>query len=306
VFIVGALRSGTTLLRLMIDHHPEICVFGEFEYAVRWIEDGRLPALSRYYRKLGMDRVFRAHGLTIDPELDYRRLVQGFLREASAPSGKPIVGGAIHSNFHELPSLFPGARFIHLLRDPRDVSRSCIGMGWVGHSYFGTQYWLEPVKRWKALEPSLEPHQKHVLKYEDLIGDPVGELTKICEFLAVPFDPAMLEYPKDSTYSAPDPSLVNQWRRKLSDEEVTWIESQCAPLMKEVGYEPVNLAPRSPTTVETLRLSLENRAKRMRRNVDRYGLPLYVSWQVTKRVPSGPLERWVLRKVQSVDIARLK
>lgn len=306
VFIVGALRSGTTLLRLMVDHHPRVCVFGEFEYAVRWIEDGKLPSIREYHRLLESDRVFRAEGLRIDPSLDYRGLVQSLLLQASASSGKPIVGGAIHSNFHELPALFPDARYIHLLRDPRDVSRSCIGMGWVGNVYHGTRYWVEAVERWKRLESVLAPSQKHQLKYEDLIRDPDHELRKICEFLEVPFDRAMLEYTQDSTYGAPDVSLVEQWRTKLSDDEVRWVESICGPLMREVGYEPRHAAAAGPTPYERLKLAVQNRTSRVQRNLDVYGLPLYLSWQLTKRMPRNPLQKRVLRRVQDVDQQRLK
>jgi hypothetical protein len=306
VFIVGALRSGTTLLRLMVDHHPEICIFGEFEYAVRWIEDGKPPPIREYHRLLDSDRVFRAHGLRIDPSLGYRALVQSFLEQASAPSGKPIAGAAIHSNFHELPQLFPDARYVHLLRDPRDVSRSCIGMGWVGNVYYGTRYWMEAVGRWKRLEPALDPSQKHQLKYEDLIRDPEGELRKICDFVGVNFDSAMLEYPDDSTYRAPDVALVEQWRTKLSDDEVRWVESICGPLMREVGYEPQYPAATGPTAIQRLKLALQNRTSRVQRNLDVYGFPLYVSWQLSKRLPSNPLQKRVLRRVQDIDQQRLK
>ena len=306
VFIVGALRSGTTLLRLMVDHHPDICIFGEFEYAVRWIEDGNPPPLHEYHRQLRADRVFRADGLEIDPSLDYQGLVRSFLQQATESSGKPIRGAAIHSNFHELPPLFPDAKLIHLLRDPRDVSRSCIGMGWVGNPYYGTKYWMEPVLRWRALEPSLSPSQKHELKYEDLIRDPVGELTKICEFLGVDFDEAMLSYPGDSTYASPDVGLVEQWRRKLSDDEVMWIESVCSPLMDEVGYASEHSKPQRPTGLTAAKLAIQNRRSRIQRNIDVYGLPLYVSWQLGKRMPRNALQKRILRRVQDVDTSRLK
>ncbi len=306
VFIVGALRSGTTLLRLMVDHHPDVCIFGEFEYAVRWIEDGNPPPLHEYHRQLRADRVFRAHGLEIDPSLDYQGLVSSFLQQATESSGKPIRGATIHSNFHELPRLFPDAKLIHLLRDPRDVSRSCIGMGWVGNPYYGTRYWMEPVLRWRALEPSLPPSQKHELKYEDLIRDPVRELTQICEFLGIDFDEAMLSYPGDSTYASPDVGLVEQWRRKLSDDEIMWVESVCSPLMDEVGYASEHSKPQRPAGLTAAKLAIQNRRSRIQRNIDVYGFPLYVSWQLGKRMPRNPIQERILRRVQDVDTSRLK
>lgn len=310
VFVVGALRSGTTLLRLMLDHHPKVCLFGEFEYSVKWVNEEGPPPLDDYYRMLRMDRGYRAAalhaGFEIDHSLDYGGLVRSFMDQASRSSGKPIRGGAVHSNFQQLPRFWPDARYVHIVRDPRDVSRSCIGMGWVGNVFYGSKYWMDPILRWKDLEPRLAEHQKHQVKYEDLIRDPVRELTKICDFLGVSYDGSMLEYPVDTTYSAPDPSLVEQWRRKMTDDEIMWVESVCDPLMRDFGYDPHSSPIRPPTKFQALQLALQHRSSRIRRNVGRYGLPLYVSWQVTKRMPDNRLREHVLRKVDDVITGRLK
>ena len=179
-------------------------------------------------------------------------------------------------------------------------------MGWVGNVYHGTRYWMEPVQRWNALAPTLAPDQKHELKYEDLIRHPERELANICEFLGVDFDPAMLDYPRDSTYGPPDVKLVEQWRTKLSDDEITWVESVCGPLMQRVGYDPVySNAPR-PSTLKSVQLALQNRASRIQRNIDVYGFPLYVSWQLGKRLPPNPLQTVILERVQAVDTSRLR
>lgn len=306
VFFVGALRSGTTLLRLMVDHHPDVCVFGEFEYAVRWVDENGPPPLQDFHQRLQMDRVFRAHGVEIDDSLDFTGLVRSFFDQAAAPSQKPIRGCTVHSNFHQIPRFWPDARFVHLVRDPRDVARSCIGMGWVGNVYYGAHYWRDPILRWKRLAPTLAPHQKHELHYEDLIRDPVGELTKICDFLGVPYSESMLAYPNDTTYALPDPSLTEQWRRKLSDDEIMWVESICHPLMSEFGYSPHVVPGRAPTTLEAVQLALQHRSSRVRRNVRVYGLPLYVSWQMAQRLPANGLGKRILRKVDDVTTSRLK
>ena len=116
----------------------------------------------------------------------------------------------------------------------------------------------------------------------------------------------MLEYPETTTYGTPDASLIEQWRRKLSSDEVMWIESACSPLMREVGYELSHADPQPPSPAKAVRLAIQNRTSRVRRNVDVYGLPLYASWQLTKRVPLGAVQAWVRRRVQEVDASRLK
>src|SRR5262245_48875713 len=70
VFLVGSERSGTTLTRLMLDHHPQIAFFFEFEYAVDWMPDsGGWPDLDAYFNSLEMDRTFQMAELTIDRSL---------------------------------------------------------------------------------------------------------------------------------------------------------------------------------------------------------------------------------------------
>lgn len=306
VFIVGALRSGTTLLRLMLDHHPELCIFGEFEYAVRWIGDDGPPSLHDYHRELRQDRAFRAHGFEIDPSVDYAQLVRSFLDQASESSGKSIPGATVHSNFHQLPRFWPDARYIHLVRDPRDVSRSCIGMGWVGNVFHGAAYWVDPILRWKALEPTLADDKKHQLVFEDLLRDPVSELTRICDFLGITYAPSMLEYPSDTTYSIPDPSLAEQWRRKLSGPEIMWVESVCYPLMGEFGYQRYHKSVRAPSRLKLIELAVQNRSARIRHGVGIYGLPLYAAWRLVRHTPGNPLRERLLQQMQEIQTARLK
>src|SRR5262245_28549711 len=135
VFLVGAERSGTTLLRLMLDHHPQIAFHFEFEFAVDRISlDGVLPALVDYHRWLISNRVFQHAGWSIDPELDYPHLVDSFLRQKQQlAGGKRLVGATVHRNFQHLRSIWPDARFVHIVRDGRDVSRSVVMMGWAGN-----------------------------------------------------------------------------------------------------------------------------------------------------------------------------
>ena len=305
LFLLGALRSGTTLLRLMLDHHREISNFGEFEYAVRWTTPRGMPP-ECYRQLLCEDRVFRAHRFQIPDSPDPWQWVQNFLDQARRRADKPIVGACVHSQFQYLFDLWPDARFLHIVRDPRDVARSCIGMGWVGNVWYGATYWLEPVERWQALCRRLPQNQRIVVRYEDLVREPRQELTRICHWLGFPFDANMLEYPRSTNYAAPDPSLAEQWRSRLTDNQAHWVESVCFEPMQEYGYRPTSGEPTPPSVLRRCLLTAQHRTWRIGHNIRRYGLPLYVAWQIAQRTGSGPFRRRVLRTIDQVDEARLK
>ncbi len=80
IFLVGAERSGTTVLRLMLSHHPQLSWCQEFEYVVDQVtNEGRFPNLDQYYEWLETHRVFQARNFKIDHTLDYVELVNSFL-----------------------------------------------------------------------------------------------------------------------------------------------------------------------------------------------------------------------------------
>ena len=89
-FLVGAEHSCTTLLGLMLDHHPQISCYHEFEYAVDLIRGNNFPKLQDYYQFLETNRIFQSSGFEIDPKLDYPQLINSFLEQKQ--QGKPPCG----------------------------------------------------------------------------------------------------------------------------------------------------------------------------------------------------------------------
>ncbi len=85
IFLVGSVRSGTTLLGDMLDHHPDVAFPGEFELAVDFMgPNGEIPDLAEYHAWLEVDRHFLGHGLQIDPSLDYPQLVRSLLGQMAS------------------------------------------------------------------------------------------------------------------------------------------------------------------------------------------------------------------------------
>ncbi|MEJ1487439.1 MAG: sulfotransferase [Candidatus Sedimenticola sp. (ex Thyasira tokunagai)] len=131
VFIVGPVRSGSTFLRLMLDFHPDINNPGECDFLFDMVSDsGKYPGLNAYKNWLSTNMVFQAKVLKVDSNVEFRDLIHSFVSQLE--SENDVLTMNVHRHFHRIPHLFPDARYIHLLRDPRDVARSCIGMEWDG------------------------------------------------------------------------------------------------------------------------------------------------------------------------------
>lgn len=306
LFIVGAVRSGTTLFILMLDRHPCIYNFGEFEFAVNRARGDDFPDLDAYLAMIEQDRQFQDSGLEIRTRTDYRSLVQDFLLQFHERDRSPVISASVHSRFDLLPQLFPGARFIHIVRDPRDVARSYISMGWVGNVHEGVHYWLEAEQRWERLRSRLAEGTYLDIRSEELVSAPEQTLTRVSTFIGVDFDPRMQSLDEHPTYSSPDPTLNYQWRRKLSPAEILQVEYQCRELMRARGYEPVTPEGSHPGRLRILYLKLQSRLCRMAGNFRRYGLLGHLAFLFSRS--SGPvsLNRQLVRARNDIDRAGLK
>ena len=236
VFLVASVRSGTTLLRLMLDHHPQIAFFHEFPFAIERLPEAGWPDLDEYREYLKGHRIFQESRLEIDPRLDYPELMNSFLRQKRDRDGKPIVGATVHTDFDRLLRIWPDARFIHLLRDGRDVARSRVALGWSGNMYTGVQSWIDAERLWESLVNRLPADRCINVRYESLVTAPVPTLTRICRFLGVAFHPDMLAYPGDTTYQPPDPRLIGQWRTWIPADAVRLAEARIGDMLVDRGY----------------------------------------------------------------------
>jgi hypothetical protein len=278
IFLVGAERSGTTVLRLMLDHHPQLAWCNEFEYVVdRITASNGWPELEEYYKWLETHRIFQATGFTIDRSLNYPQLVNSFLCQKREARGKSLVGATVHRHFDQLLKIWPDARFIHLIRDGRDVARSCIPMGWAGNVWTGAERWLKAESLWTQLCQKLPAEQQIEITYEDLISNPINNLTRLCEFIGIPFDLAMLSYPQKTSYDFPNPNLICQWKSKMSKREIQLVESRISTMLLERGYQLSGLPLLTITSTMERRLNRQDWWFRVWFRVQKFGLLLFLS-----------------------------
>jgi hypothetical protein len=286
----------------MLSHHPRIACAPEFEFLVEACpDDERWPAAAAYREWLGTSRIFAPHAFDVDPELDTRALARSFVAQFDARAQKPLVGVTCHKHFGRLLALWPAARFVHLLRDGRDVARSCIGMGWAGNVWHGAERWIDAEAEWERVRARVPERDRIDVRYEQLVQRPALELARLCGFLGVEYDHAMLEYWRSSTYERPDPSLLMQWRRKLSADELGLLEARIGPLLRARGYPESGVAPARPGLVRRLALATQDRCARLAFRRRRYGTARLVRGRFARALGARALARRVQLECNAID-----
>jgi len=279
VFVAGPLRSGSTLLTLMIDRHSRIKNPGEFDFLFDpFGTDGGLAAASAMSSAALDDYYSDDRGYLHNPKrLCPNGTVTERLRELVGRYGEgvPCLALSIHRNFVSAHELFPQARFIHLLRDARDCAKSAVAAGFAGNVYHGLEPWMKSEESWDRLRPRLKPEQFIEVRYEELVSEPERVLTSICEFLGVAYEPTMLDL-SGTTYEPPSPRFANQWRRSMPQGDIALVEGRVGKLMAARGYELVtDRATRGVGALTRFRLRLQNAINRHHNGVRTYGV---VNW----------------------------
>lgn len=301
VFVFGALRSGTTLLRLMLKHHSGIHSPGEADFLFDHI--AQMGTDWRYNREaLEGDRIFRAKSVSLREGAVGAELVHALVADLTS-RGAGLMSLNIHRNAPKMRALFPEAKIIHLVRDPRDVARSSIGMGWAGNSYFGVDHWIDTEEGWDAAGYS--DADVLTVQFEKLMANLEPELERICEFLGLSFEPAMLKYYENTTYGPPDPKVAQKWREKASAREIALIEGRVGPLLAARRYAPAGV-PAIPGLWALMRLKAESRWVRWRYNVHRYGFSLFVGHHLARAFGLRALERKLAARQEDIRVKSLQ
>lgn len=304
-FVCGALRSGTTLLRLMLDEHPRLSNPAEMDFLFDAPRDAAGEVrMGEFVRLLKRDRVVGELGLKVAEGLSYPDLLRSLIDQLRAPGKKLSIN--VHRNFERIPEVFPDAKYIHIVRDPRDVAKSSIGMGWAGNVYNGVDHWMLSEASFERLAGRVPPEAILNLRHEDLLTRPQAELERVCAFMGESYDPAMLTYPARSTYGAPDPSMIGDWRQALSSKEVGLVEGKIGAMLTERGYEPSGHPALTPAAFDRFRLKQQNRAFRLRFSARRFGPWLTFLDLLRRFVPHSGFDDYVSRKLDRIAVQHLK
>ena len=290
VFIVAPVRSGSTLLHLMLDSHPDMVNPGECDFLFDQLaDDGTLPDIKAFHEWLETNRFFLSMQLEIDPSLDFMALLNSFVQQMQ--QDKKTIVMNVHRHFYRIPRIFPEAKYIHLIRDGRDVARSCIGMGWAGSTYYGIDIWQDAELAWDRLKETIQPSQYLEIKYEEMLEDVEAGLTQICQFAGLEYSPSMMDYAANSSYSLPDKSLSYQWKKKYSKRELSLVESKAGKLLADRGYELSGVCISEPGLLEKIILFIQNKRHRAKKQIAVYGFPLFLKYYLSKKMGLYQWER---------------
>jgi hypothetical protein len=268
-FVVGYPRSGTTLLRFMLASHPRLFIPDETGF----IPFLGVPAdrpLSRHevrrvtHRIAHLNREWQdvvaeppaLEGTLVEPRLGelidalFRRRMRG---TAAVRWGDKTPLYVLH--IPTLAAIFPTARFIHLVRDGRDVAASAIakwGRRFPQRLYLDGTYvllrWAQAVRRGRAAARQVGGGRCLEIRYEDLVRNTEASLQCVCDVLGEELHPEMLAHERLARRVVADgghvevreptsPARVGRWRAELSPQGAWTADRVLGPLLDELGYE---------------------------------------------------------------------
>lgn len=209
VFIGGPDRCGKTTLQAFLSSHPNIAIpaVGSNFWTYFYGQFGSLSQPENFERCLDAMLHYK-HALFLKPdperirrefrmgEPSYARLFALFHQHYAEREGKPRWGdqtGLVERYADEIFAAYPGARMIHMIRDPRDRYEASLELWPNGRARVGgaTARWLYSVT-WAQRNVKRYPGQYKILRYETLVRDPEQTLREICTFLHEEYLPGML------------------------------------------------------------------------------------------------------------------
>jgi len=261
IFIGGIQRSGTTLMRVMLDAHPRICCGPELMV---------LPVVAEHYKFLaGKNReVMESYGNTpADVQRSCRVFVEDLVANFRRAQGKPRWAEKTPQNVRymiTLGEIFPDARFIAMLRDGRDVACSLLTMDWTDSATgrkldyvqsvaAAARHWRDTVLRARnlAMHPSLAGRVLEV-RYEDLVTETEATMRTVLAFLGEEWDEAVLAHhtkerdgepvePSTAQVSQPvSRSSLGRWQHEMSEQDKAAFKHEAGALLTELGYAGVD------------------------------------------------------------------
>jgi hypothetical protein len=260
----------------MLERHPDVAIPPESHFIPKLWADrdrygsgGRLERPKDFLLDLASEARFRSWDLPIQAVRDELErveaptLAQGIGAAFAAfarANGKSAWGDKTPKyvdHIELISKLFPTARFVHLVRDGRDVALSVLDMERLhAHAATAAKVWARQVAGGRAAGRALGDARYLELRYEDLLEDGPGEIRRVCAFLGIPFRQVMLKHEGGALERIPERQRgmhrrlalpptkgLRDWRSQMSSGELAEWESVAGPQLEAFGYRRAASAP---------------------------------------------------------------
>jgi len=256
IFIGGAGRSGTTLVRVILDSHPDIACGPELKV---------LPSIAKmsYDFQTTMFPTLQSYLLTHeDIRYIFKQMITELLEKYHNHSGKRRIAEKTPHNviyFQQLHQLFPESPLIHIIRDGRDVVCSLLKMNWIDPKTQrpldytrdvrkAIEYWVYLVKQGRTILQNASAVSKYIeLRYENIVSQPEPTLRKLFDFIGENWYPSVLDFYKQDRNLANESSAsqvvkplntksLGRWKRELKPREKKIVKEVAGDLLIELGY----------------------------------------------------------------------
>jgi hypothetical protein len=267
-FIVGKDRSGTTMLRLILDRSsvaipPESMFLVDFEPVRRAGGLDDHTAATAFLRRVWEHPRVRVWGITGDPPAvppgltnaeAYRFAVEAPFRAYAQANEKERWADKTPlylAHVQELAQVWEDARFVVLVRDGRDVALSLVGVPFGPNNVWAAaRFWARGIDLGQDAEKRLGDRVLTV-RYEDIVTDPGTHVQRLCEFLGLDFDGDMLAIEQtDSSkvlkdqagwftnvWAGINQSAVGKWKKEMSPRQQRVFDQVAGPQLEAMGYQ---------------------------------------------------------------------
>jgi hypothetical protein len=263
-FIVGCPRSGTTIMKNLLRAHPNLTIARESHFIPQYYKAYGDPATDKEAERLAArildSRFIRELGVALTPAdfrhcRSYRAVVSLLFDSYADTQGKSRWGEKTPQNVTEIPVLaeiFPGAQFIHIIRDGRDVAMSWLKLPYEPRNlYTAATMWRDRVSAGRRSGAALPQSQYLEVRFEHLLNDAPATMRSVCEFLGEPYDEAVLTPdpgPNRAEAQISHDHIVSgnhgKWKRSMKRRDLALFEGIASDLLSDLGYEVTGAARR--------------------------------------------------------------
>lgn len=282
VIVLGVSRSGTRLLKEMLDHHSELAIPPESYFLIPLWDRFRT---GRDLEKLLVDLTFvvQLREWGVDPGevrdrlpggAGFRDVIRAIYTSYAERRGKRRFGDKtpLYMLYLELlEHAFLRPVYVHIVRDVRDAALSFgampeappAGLLWPRGLVDFACHWRSQVERARRFGSTVASDRYVELRYEDLVAEPVRKLREICPRLGLTFETSMLDYhrgvdPSEARFAnhprladPPSPARTS-WRERMRPADVERVEAVAGDLLDELGYERAFPRPSGPARARAL------------------------------------------------------